>query len=275
MAQSQSRSKTENQTASPVSELRPSSANSTADRALDVLLSFTDETPIWSATDLAAQMQMPRSTLYRYLTSLRTCNMIAEDQSGRYRLGPRILQLARIARLNTSALQLALPHMRRLEERFGEMIVLKERMGWDTVNLETLPGRHRITLTPSRSQLLPWPAAPSAKLFAAYADPAEWKQLQGLMRPVAFTPHTVPSLKALKAQLATIRERGYSIGLDELDEGVRGVAVPIFQERRCRYSLSVAAPSFRLPDSALPEVIKAFLEAAATITAELESVGLT
>ncbi len=260
--------------ANPASELRPNSANSTADRALDVLLSFSDDVPIWSAADLAERLKMPRSTLYRYLNSLRGYNLIVEDQNGRYRLGPRVLHLARIARLNTSVLQIALPHMQRLEAQFGEIVVLKERMGWDIVNLETLPGRHRITLTASRSQLLPWPAAPSAKLFAAFASPTEWKEMQGLMRPVAFTAHTTPNLRQLKLQLANIRDRGYAVGLEELDDGVSGIAVPVFQERRCRYSLSLAAPSFRLPGTMLPDVAAVFLTAAQVITSELDTLGL-
>jgi DNA-binding IclR family transcriptional regulator len=254
-------------------EWRVGGANSTADRALDVLLSFSDQTPIWSASDLAARLQMPRSTLYRYLNSLRGYNLIAEDQSGRYRLGAGILQLARIARLNTSVLQLALPHMRSLEARFGEIVILKERVGYDIVNLESLPGRHRITLTATRSQMLPWPAAPSAKLFTAYAEPVGLRELQRLMRPVAFTSSTVRNLTGLKAQMKIIRERGYALAVEEMDEGVGGIAVPIFQEGRCRYSISMAAPIFRLSERALHEVARAFRTEAQAITVELENLS--
>jgi len=257
----------------PAADARAGAANSTADRALDVLLSFSEQAPIWSASDLASELGMPRSTLYRYLNSLRASNLIVEDQSGRYRLGPRILQLARVARLSTSVLQLALPHMRRLEEQFGEIVMLKERVGFDIVNLESLPGRHRITLTPTRSQILPWPAAPSSKLFAAYAEPMEWDELQRLLRPVAFTSHTVRTLRDLKVQLAGTRERGYAIATEELNEGVGGIAVPIFQEGRNRYSLSLAAPSFRLPEAGLHDVATVFRAAADVVTRELMTIA--
>lgn len=254
-------------------ETRAAGANATADRALDVLLCFSDRAPIWSAADLATNLQMPRSTLYRYLTSLRACNMIVEDQNGGFRLGPRILELARTARRSTSVLELAVPRMRVLEERYGEIIILKERVGWDIANLELLSGHHRITLTPTRSQILPWPAAPSAKLFAAFCEPAEWEELQRLMRPVAFTPQTVASRRALKAQLSVIREQGYAVAVAELNEGVGGLAVPIFERGRCRYSISLAAPLFRLDERALHEVAVAFRAAAEEITAELEDLA--
>lgn len=252
-------------------EPRGAIVNSTADRALDILMAFSDDQRLWSASELADKFKMPRSTLYRYLNSLRGYNLIAEDQNGRFRLGARVLQLARIARESTSILQVALPRMHKLQEDFGEIVVLKERVGYDTVNLERLEGRHRITLTATRSQILPWPAAPSAKVFTAFADAAERKELLGFMKPVAYTPRTVPNMKALMKQLETIRELGYSIVDEEMDEGVRGVGVPIFQDGQCRYTLSLPAPSFRMSDARMIEAAVAFKREAEAITAELEA----
>jgi predicted transcriptional regulator len=58
---------------------KTSSANSTADRAIDILLLFTEERPTWLMAEIAAHFDMPRSTIYRYLASLRSYALIVED----------------------------------------------------------------------------------------------------------------------------------------------------------------------------------------------------
>ena len=40
--------------------------------------------------EIAAHFDMPRSTIYRYLVSLRSYALIVEDDKGGYRLGPKI-----------------------------------------------------------------------------------------------------------------------------------------------------------------------------------------
>src|SRR3990172_2284296 len=82
--------------AAPGPRLR--AANTTADRAIDTLLLFSDEKPNWSAAEIAARFDMPRSTVYRYLNTLHTYALIVEDADGGFQLGPRIFPLARIAK---------------------------------------------------------------------------------------------------------------------------------------------------------------------------------
>src|SRR5262245_50911445 len=92
-----------------------SSRNSTAERAIDVLLLFDQDTPVLSAGDIAERLGMSRSTTYRYLQSLRSFDLLEEDSAhGSFRLGPRIFELARIARRGLGLSEIALPVMQDL-----------------------------------------------------------------------------------------------------------------------------------------------------------------
>ena len=89
--------------------------NSTADRALDILLLFTAEKPVWAGTEIATQLGVARSTGYRYLQSLVSTGFIEEAAAG-FRLGPRIFELARLARAGIGLSEVSLPSMRRLAD---------------------------------------------------------------------------------------------------------------------------------------------------------------
>src|SRR5687767_7812175 len=67
------------QRAGDASEGAGGAANSTADRAIDILMAFSEDKPAWSTAEIAAHFGMPRSTTYRYLNSLRSYALIVED----------------------------------------------------------------------------------------------------------------------------------------------------------------------------------------------------
>lgn len=244
-------------------------ANSTADRAIDVLLAFSEETPAWSAAELAAKFEMPRSTMYRYLTSLRACSLIISDEGNRYRLGPRVIQLARIARMGSSAVQVALPYLQQISEAFGELTLLKERRGDELICIDRMEGTHRVAIASTTGSLLPWPTAPSAKIFFAYSTGTDRERLLSMMTPIAHTARTITTKEGLLADAEAIRKRGYSCSDEEHDESVLGFAVPIFEDGVCRYTLSIAAPAFRWPKAKQTKLISALRQAATEISGQL------
>ena len=104
----------------------PSLANSTADRVIEILLLFSYEKPAWTALELAQKMDMPRSTVYRYLGSLKNSQLILEDGDGSFRLGPKIQVLASVGRATTSYLGLAREEMLKLSDSFNETELFNE-----------------------------------------------------------------------------------------------------------------------------------------------------
>jgi IclR family pca regulon transcriptional regulator len=59
---------------------------------------------------------------------------------------------------------------------------------------------------------------------------------------IPFTPYTVTTVEGVRELIATARSRGYAITEQQLDPGMRGIAVPI----RCRTSEVVGAISVSL-----------------------------
>ncbi|MDP9282198.1 MAG: IclR family transcriptional regulator [Chloroflexota bacterium] len=245
--------------------------NATSDRTLDFLMLFDEQHPVRSATEVARLLHMARSTTYRYLQTLRSYGLIEEHDSRGYRLGSRILELARAARAGLGLSELALPVMRRVSEGTGEAVLLTRRSGASVVCVERVDSSpHRVRLAYERGHVMPIHAGASAKILLAFAEPAEIDRALDGASLTRFTSRTVTDPKRLRRQLADIRVAGHVVTDGEVDEGVRGVAAPIFDpEGRIAAGLSVAGPAYRIDDARVGALVRAVREGAAEITTRL------
>ncbi len=242
--------------------------NSTADRALEILLLFDDDHLHVSATEVAGHLGVARSTAYRYLESL-TANSFLEDAGGRYRLGPRVLDLARIARRGVGLSDLARPILRSLVERTNAPALLTRRTGTAVVCVEREEAASVLRLSYERGQVLPINAGAAALSLLAWAPEEELVQL--LERPLErFTSSTIVDTSELRHRLTDIRRDGHAVSSGELDEDVLGVAAPIFEGDRVIAAVSIATLSHRVSKARLGELVAHVREAAAQLTQQVE-----
>jgi DNA-binding IclR family transcriptional regulator len=248
--------------------------NSTADRALDILLMFEDRRLVVGGQEVADHLGVARSTAYRYLQSLASSGFIEEQRPAGYRLGPRVFELARLARKGLGLSEVARPVMRELCDRVGEAVLLTRRTGATVVCLEREETDHPVRLSYERGHVLPVNAGASALVLLAWAPEKEIDDIietNGLPR---FTGATITDAAVLRARLAEIREHGTAVSRGELDADVLGVAAPIRGAGgEVVAAVSVAALSHRVPDERLPQVEQAVNEAAATISERLAVVS--
>ncbi|KAB2388057.1 IclR family transcriptional regulator [Actinomadura montaniterrae] len=244
--------------------------NSTADRALDILLLFDDSRLVVGGQEVADHLGVARSTAYRYLQSLASSGFIEEQRPAGYRLGPRVFELARLARKGIGLSEVARPVMRDLAERVGEAVLLTRRTGATVVCLEREEADHPVRLSYERGHVLPVNAGASALVLLAWAPDKEIDEVverSGLPR---FTDATLTDAAALRGRLERIREAGTAVSRGELDADVLGVAAPIRDAGGAVVAaVSVAALSYRVPDERVPQVTRAVEEAAARISERL------
>ena len=249
---------------------RPTARNSTADRAIDILLLFESKGPVLGAADVSEELGMSRSTTYRYLQSLRAHDLLEEGDDGRgFRLGPRVLRLARVARHGLGVPEVALPVMRQLMVETDETVLLTRRAGMNVVCVERVSGRHPVRLSYERGHILPVHAGASAKILLAYADAAEIEQVLAAPMP-RLTPNSVIDPNKLRQQLAAIREQGYAITHGEADANVVGIAAPIRDgSGRVVAAVGIAGVDFRITEDTVPRLTAAVVRAAQAISDRL------
>ncbi|MFE9687396.1 IclR family transcriptional regulator [Streptomyces sp. NPDC006285] len=198
---------------------------------------------------------MARSTAYRYLQSLTGNGFLEERDGSGFRLGPRVVDLARLARKGVGLSGLAQPVMHRLVKRTGIPALLTRRTGGTVECLEREDAGTSLRLSCERGEVLAINAGASALALLAWAPAEELDELLAGPLP-RYTDATLADPAALRAHLAEIREQGYAVGHGELDPDVLEIGAPVRGERENGNivgALSVAAFPHRVPEgSATP-----------------------
>lgn len=242
--------------------------NSTADRTLTILGLFTDDRLHINAADVADTLGCARSTAYRYLQTLVSTSFLEESPGGGFRLGIRVMELARLARRGYGLTDIALPVMRALAEELGETVLLTRRVNDAVVCIERCEGSTQlIRLSYERGTRLPINAGASALALLAWLPDDQTRALLEKEPLQRFTDNTLTDVDELAARLAEIRGNGYSVTTAEVDPDAIGVAAPIFGDTgTVTAALSVVAMRRNVPPNRLDALVASVRASADQLT---------
>lgn len=246
--------------------------NSTADRALDILLMFNENRTALAASEVAGHLSVARSTAYRYLQSLVQTGFIEEQPGSGFRLGPRILELARLARRAGGLSEIATPIMRRLADTTGETVLLTRLAGTSVLCLERAEASERaVRISYERGQILPTNAGASAHVLLAWLADSDLDKILAATQFTRFTDQTIVTPEQLRQRLADTRTQGFAISRGELDPDILGIAAPIHgNDDKTVAGISVAALVTRVPDTELSRIVDQVRSAAHEISDRLK-----
>lgn len=234
---------------------------------IEVLSQFSDARPQLTAREVADALSIARSSAYRYLESLCASGLVEETGTGSFRLGPRVLELAAIARRGLELTGVAEPVLRGLAQEIGETVLLTRRSGDRAVCVgRSDPPNQQVTISYDIGHVMPLHAGAASKVLIAWLSDEEIDGLVERTALQALTTATPTDIHRLRADLATIRAEELAVTGGEVDLGVCGIAVPLFNHGGDVVAgLSVAVPAYRLDDDAIVgfvEKLRAAAEAA-------------
>lgn len=126
------------------------------ERALDILLRFSRQTPELSMTRIAEQIGVHKSTVHRLLATLEHKRFVQRDpDSGIYRLGIRLLHLAYLTLNQNGIRRAAAPFTQRLSDQYQENIHLTVLDDADVVFVYIIESTQRVKLSAAIGQRLP------------------------------------------------------------------------------------------------------------------------
>ena len=247
-------------------------SNATADRALRVLGLFDDARPAISAADVAAELGVARSTAYRYVQGLVAAGFLASEPGGGLTVGPRVIELADIARRGAGIGAVALPAMRVLRDATGETVLLTRRVGRQVVCVERVEAQAPVRISYERGATLPLHAGAAALVLLAWEPGATARRLLAAAPLERFTPGTEIDVEVLLLRLAEIRESGVARSVSELDDDITGIAAPVRDgASRVVAAIGVAALTRRATPARLERMERAMLAATGTVERALAS----
>jgi IclR family acetate operon transcriptional repressor len=220
------------------------------DRALDLLEALAESDEDVGLSQLTARLGLPLGTVHRLLGSLAARGYAAQDlATRRYGPGPKLLEVATRAASSRrfSLARIARPALLRLTEATGETSNLLVLHGHEAAYSEQVASPHMVRLFTEVGQRVPLYCTGGGKAILAGmgAEPLDAYLAGVAIRP--WTPKTLGSPAALRAEVELSAQRGFAIDDEERELGVCCVAAPIFDRLgRCVAALSISGPSTRM-----------------------------
>jgi IclR family pca regulon transcriptional regulator len=167
-----------------------------------------------------------RASARRSLLTLQALGYVQSDGK-HFRLAPRALRLGHAYVSSTALLRLMQPVLEGISERTRESSSLAVLDGNDVVFLARAATRRSLSTGLGLGSRLPAHSAATGRvLLAALAPEDAARRLQRMARQ-QMTPHTQTDVDELMKMLADVRVNGYAVCDEELELGVRSIAVPI------------------------------------------------
>lgn len=194
------------------------------------------------ADEIAEDLGVPLSTVYRYLRTLRELDLV-EERDRSYVPGWRLLELAGQDVARTRLVEFGHAVLRELSRSTGETAVLTVRAGRRALCLRQVEAQHPDRLAFRIGQLLPLYAGAGQRVLLAHAPDAVIDQVLGQPRWQG-TDRSRPAA-LVRRELAEIRTAGFVVSRGELNVGAVAVAVPVIADGEVVCALTVAGPQER------------------------------
>lgn len=253
---------------------RPREFIQSLERGLGVIRAFGPHAPEQTVSELATTTGLTRATVRRFLITLVELGYVASDGRN-FRLTPRVLELGYSFLSGLGFPDIALPHLERLVAEVGESSEACVLDGADIVYVARVPSTAVITLTVNVGTRMPAHATSMGRVLLAELEPEVLDRYLAETTLKAFLPRTVTEPAALREQLAKVRQAGYAIVDQELEEGLVAIAAPVHDRSgRAVGAINLSTHVMRRSaDSVRDGLVEPLLRTARLIEADLAGVA--
>lgn len=195
-------------------------------RGLAVIQAFGRDTQRMTLSGVAARTGLTRATARRFLLTLEALGFVARD-GNLFELTPKVLDLGFAYLSSRDLWEIALPHMEQVTEATRESCSASVLDGDDIVYVARVPTKRIMSIGLNVGARLPAFATSMGRvLLAALPDDRLEARVAAMALP-PLTPRTITDRAVLVEAVRRARTLGYAAVDEELEEGLRSIAVPI------------------------------------------------
>lgn len=252
-----------------------SSPSTAVERALNILEAAAHRRDGLTNSEISRKLAIPKSSASYILRTLEHRGYLRRDaETGRYRLGLKILSLGGDAQANLDLADIALPFMRSLVDRVhltSHLAVLDQGEAVYVEKVEA-PGFFKVNTWVGRRMFLH--STSVGKALLAWLPKHE---METILREHAMkkrTPKTITTISRLLADLEHVRQNGYAVDDEENSLGARCLGAPVFDAAgNVVAALGVSGTLTQLDEANLSKIVEALKETARRISRQLVRSG--
>lgn len=237
-------------------------------KAARVINMLADAGEPLSLAQMAANMAISKSTLHGIISTLVDMKFVVQEQhSMRYWLGTRLFEIGNAISSQWNVRKIAYPFIQQIVAEVGETVHMAILDDYEVLYINKQESTSSIRIVTDIGVKLP---AHSTGLGKALLSGKSNFELQYMVKNKGLPKHTeftITDFESLCKEMELIRSRGYATDEQEFVEGLRCVAVPVFDHSgEIIAALSVSGPVSRMNDDKFEHCRESLLKAAAQIS---------
>ncbi|MGP5327621.1 IclR family transcriptional regulator [Halomonas sp. ATBC28] len=199
---------------------------------LEVIQAFDHEHPRMTLSEVAARTGMNRAKARRFLLTLHALGYVRKQQRY-FELAPRVLQLGYAFLSANNYRDVIQQHLEDITAETGESSSLGVLDDNDVIYVARSAAKHRLmAITLSVGTRLPAAHTSMGRMLLAQLSDTDLDHFLSSVALESYTDKTVTDVSELRNQIIKARQQGYAISDQELDSGLRSIAVPVYDAKQ-------------------------------------------
>lgn len=236
---------------------KKNSTTRSVDRALDILESFLYEGKSLSLKEISESTELANSTVYRILTALKEKGFVEKNEDNKeYSPGFKIAELGKLCEIEIGKIlkDVSKSLMIELSKRYNEDVRLFVREGNYKLCIESIESDRKLRHIMAVGDKHTLFKGAAGKVLLAFMSKEERSDM-------------IKESEITEEDLEKVRDRGYALSLGEKEEGLVGIASPIFNiNNQIVAAVSLSGPTTRFINETIDDKISDTIETAKEIT---------
>lgn len=196
------------------------------EKGLSVIEAFDQERPRLTISEVAERTGLTRAAARRYLLTLTHLGFVHQERK-MFALAPRVLRLAQSYLHSARLPRVVQPALTELAHSLKEASAACVLDDTDIICIAAANAGRNVSATLQAGFRVPAYCTANGRVLVAAMPAPQAQQWLGQQQLRALTPHTITRSERLGAELQRVREQGYATVDQELELGMRTLAVPL------------------------------------------------
>jgi len=236
-------------------------------RGLAVIQAFNQQRRTLSVSQISQRTGIPRAAVRRCLLTLMQLGFVASEDERFYALRPRVLSLGHAYLASSPLGKAAQPVLWDVRSRLQETASISVLDGDQILYIARAPSSRLMAINLDVGSRLPASCTSIGRVLISHRDDEAIDAYVAAVKLVPYTPRTIVTAAGLRSELMRIRQQGFCVIDEELEIGLRTIAVPIVDRAGSAIAaLSVGVHTARVT---VAELIENFLPVMREAAAEV------
>ncbi|HEY1092050.1 MAG TPA: IclR family transcriptional regulator C-terminal domain-containing protein [Burkholderiaceae bacterium] len=196
------------------------------EKGLAVIEAFDQERPRLTISEVAAVTGLTRAAARRYLLTLSHLGFVTQDRK-MFALTPKVLRLSQSYIHSARLPRIVEPELQKLAFQIKEASAAGVLDQQDVICIAATSGGRAVSPTPQAGTRVPAHATGVGRVLLSALSEASLDAWIGAHSLPSYTPNTITQPERLRAEINRARQQGYIVVDQELEIGLRTLAVPL------------------------------------------------